>query len=133
MSLVKVNSNMLNSTSGYSGASGYSGYSGTSSNFINAQKFTKPPEKIYHDDLTVIHAFGNNFTYTNPNHWGKKNIGFINTIAFKSNYHYDEYILGLGINQDALNGHYCVIPNGINQYHFDNANNTNFTRKKNCT
>lgn len=34
-------------------------------------------QKITHNDLTVIHSLGNNFALTNPNHLGKKNIGFI--------------------------------------------------------
>lgn len=39
--------------------------------------FENNSQKNLHSDTTVIHSFGNDFTYTNDRHWGRRNIGFI--------------------------------------------------------
>jgi len=43
----------------------------------NCQTYEQNPQKNFHPDATVIQSFGNDFTYTNNQHWGKRNIGFI--------------------------------------------------------
>lgn len=53
----------------------------------NRQVYEQSTQRNIHPNTTVIHSLGNDFTFVNSRHWGKRNIGFIffETTAFSVN------------------------------------------------
>lgn len=43
----------------------------------NEAAFAAIQGRLHHPGITVIHSLGNDFVFTNPHHWGDRNIGFI--------------------------------------------------------
>jgi glycosyltransferase involved in cell wall biosynthesis len=43
----------------------------------NEAAFAALTAKLHHPGVTVIHSLGNDFVFTNKQHWGDRNIGFI--------------------------------------------------------
>lgn len=43
----------------------------------NRQAYEQSTQRNIHPDTTIIQSLGNDFTFVNSRHWGKRNIGFI--------------------------------------------------------